>query len=461
MTDSNLTSASLTGRDLVLSILRHEPTGRPAWVPFAGVHAGKLKGYTARQVLTSADCLFESLLEVNRLYRPDGQPVMFDLQVEAEILGCELAWAEDSPPSVATHPLTSLAEIPTRIPTEKDGRLPLILDVMRRMKAAVGQTTALYGLVTGPFTLASHLRGTDLFLDLVDQPDRAAALLACTELVAEQMARLYIAAGMDVIAVVDPMISQISPRHFQRLMLQPFSRLFHFIREQGAASAFFVCGDATRNIQGMCQTGPDSIAVDENVDFAAAKQITAASRIVLQGNIPLTSCLLLGSQQDNMKYVVDLLNRVDPDGLIVSPGCDMPYATPPENVIGAAEAIRDPERIRLLLSNYQSPQVDDSQVTLPDYSSLPRPLIEVFTLDSTACAACGYMLAAASRAAAALPGRVDLVEYRITRPENIARMKRMGIRNLPAILINGELKFNSIIPSQPELLAALQPYLKD
>ena len=105
--------------------------------------------------------------------------------------------------------------------------------------------------------------------------------------------------------------------------------------------------------------------------------------------------------------------------------------------------------------------MDVSRVSLPDYAALPRPLIEVFTLDSTACAACGYMLAAATRAAASLPGRVDLVEYRITRPENIARMRRMGIRNLPAILINGELKFNSIIPSQPELLAVLQSYLKD
>ena len=39
----------------------------------------------------------------------------------------------------------------------------LVLDVMRRMKAAVGDTTALYGLICGPFTLASHLRGNDIF----------------------------------------------------------------------------------------------------------------------------------------------------------------------------------------------------------------------------------------------------------------------------------------------------------
>ena len=56
--------------------------------------------------------------------------------------------------------------------------MPAVLQVMRQMKTAVGQRTALYGLVTGPLTLASHLRGTEIFMDLVDQPEYAQALLA-------------------------------------------------------------------------------------------------------------------------------------------------------------------------------------------------------------------------------------------------------------------------------------------
>ena len=70
------------------------------WVPFAGVHAGFLKGYTAAEMLTDADKAFDALMEVNRLYRLDGQPVIFDLQIEAECLGCDLKWVDDCPPSV-------------------------------------------------------------------------------------------------------------------------------------------------------------------------------------------------------------------------------------------------------------------------------------------------------------------------------------------------------------------------
>ncbi len=449
-----------TGKQLLFKVLKGEPAEAIPWVPFAGVHAGKLKGHSAREVLLDGEKLFESLLEVNRLYDPDGQPVLFDLQVEAEILGCELAWADDAPPSVISHPLAQSKNIPDSLPQPGDGRLPMILDVMKQMKAAVGDRTALYGLVTGPFTLASHLRGTDIFLDTMDDPDFLKALMAYTSKFIQGMADLYIQAGMDVIAVVDPVTSQVSPRTFTAFLAEPFTQVFDFIRERDVFSSFFVCGDATKNIEVMCQTRPDCIAIDENIDMVAIKPITDRYNIVLEGNIPLTTRMLLGNQQDNTKYIIDLLDSLpNMHKLIISPGCDMPYDTPVENVIAAMQAIRDPESARLILANYQAEEIDLDSVELPDYAALEKPLMEVFTLDSATCAACSYMLAAAERAAQSLSGKVEMVEYKITQPENIARMLKMGIKNLPCILINGELRFSSLIPSQQELVAALSETL--
>ncbi len=291
---------------------------------------------------------------VNEVYQPDGQPVVFDLQVEAEILGCQLLWAEKAPPSVASHPLAQEMIIPKHLPQPHEGRLPLILDVMRRMKQIVGEKTALFGLVTGPFTLASHLRGTDIFLDSIDHPDFLTELLTYTQQVALRMSDYYIEAGMDVIAVVDPLISQISPRHFRHFMSEPFRAVFDYLRSKNVFSSFFVCGDATKNIEVMCQTNPDSIFIDENIDMVAAKQITDRYNVTLGGNIPLTTCMLLGTQQDNMAYVLDLLDKLDHRNLVIAPGCDMPYDVPIENVIGVMRAVRETEHTRQILKNYQS-----------------------------------------------------------------------------------------------------------
>jgi uroporphyrinogen decarboxylase len=462
---------NMTGKDLLLAALRHESLPAAPWVPFAGVHAGKLKGYTAREVLRDGKKLLESLLEANRLYDPDGQPVIFDLQVEAELLGCELAWAEKSPPAVATHPLAGTLDVPTRLPGPDEGRLPMILEVMRQMKRAVGHKTALYGLVCGPFTLASHLRGTEIFMDMFDHPDELQALLAYTGAVSLRIASYYIEAGMDVIAIVDPLVSQVSPRHFRSFLMEPFQCLFSELRQKGALSSFFVCGDATKNIEVMCQSGPDCISIDENIDLVAAKQITDRYNITLGGNIPLTTRMLLGTQQDNMKFVVDLLEAVHEHGtdkstayhnFILSPGCDMPYDTPPENVVGVLQAVRDPESTRLMLATYQAHGFD-LPVELPDYAALPRPLVEVFTLDSDTCAACGYMLGAAQRAVAQLKAdgaALDLVEYKFTLPENVARVVKMGIQKLPSLYINGQLMYSSVIPSNRELVEELTHFIK-
>ena len=453
------------GKELLLAALRHEQTPSIPWVPFAGVHAGKLRGYSALEVLKDGNKLLESLLEVNRVYDPDGQPVIFDLQVEAEILGCDLVWAENGPPSVASHPLASTLELPTHLPEASDGRLPMILEVMRQMKRAVGDTTALYGLICGPMTLASHLRGTDIFMDSFDRPDYLKQLLAYTQDVALRMATLYAQAGMDVIAVVDPLVSQVSPRHFKNFLLQPYFTIFTTLRQIGVYSSFFVCGDATKNIEVMCQSYPDSISVDENIDLPTVKAITDRYNITIGGNIPLTTRMLLGSQQDNMKFVVDLLDQLrDPsrglktNNFILAPGCDMPYDVPIENTVGVLEAVRNPEGTRAMLANYES-HTFDYPVDLPDYAHLDKPLVEVFTLDSDTCAACSYMLGAAQRAAGDLPGQIDLVEYKFTKHENIARVVKMGIKNLPSLYINGELKYSSLIPSNRELLAEIKKVL--
>ena len=167
----------MSSKELLFSVFRHETTDQVPWVPFAGVHAGKLKGYTGQAMLTDGNKLLESLLEVQKVYDPDGMPITFDLQIEAEILGCELVWANDAPPSVVGHPLANHLTIPTSIPQPNEGRFPMVLDTMKKMKAKVGDQTALYGLVTGPLTLASHLRGTDLFMDTFDRPEFVQELL--------------------------------------------------------------------------------------------------------------------------------------------------------------------------------------------------------------------------------------------------------------------------------------------
>lgn len=440
----------MTGKERVFAAFKHEKTDTVPWVPFAGVHAGKLIGETAKTVYTDETALIRSLEEVHKLYRPDGQPIMFDLQIEAEFLGCDLLWSEDAPPTVTTHPLEGTDEIPETLPTGNEGRLKMALAATQHMKESVGSDTALYGLFCGPFTLASHLRGTNIFMDMFDDPEYVARLLDYTTKIGETMAKLYVDAGADIIASVDPLVSQISPDHFEEFLSKPYSRLFDSIRERSAFSSFFVCGDATRNIEVMCKTGPDGISIDENINMAEAKKVTDKYNVTIAGNIPLASVMLFGNQQDNMKVVIEELDSVDHHNLIVSPGCDMPYDTPIENTIACEQAVHETDQSRELVANY-SRELPDIEIDIPDYSALERPLIEVFTIDSDTCAACTYMFRSAMDAKQEFGDGIEVVEYKATSLENIVRAQKMGVKQLPSIYIDGELAYESIIPSRDAL----------
>ena len=445
----------MTGKELVLATFAHEETPSVPWVPFAGVHAGKLVGVAADELYRDGEKLVRALREAHRLYHPDGMPIMFDLQLEAEILGCGLLWSGDAPPTVTSHPLEADPTIPTKLPEPDDGRLPIALAATKALAAEVGAETALYGLFCGPFTLVSHLRGTNIFMDMFDDPDYVKRLVGYGVEVGKRMAELYVDAGASIIASVDPLVSQISPDHFTEFLSDAYTELFAHIRSLGVPSSFFVCGDATKNVDVMCRTKPDGISIDENINLPAAKEITDQHDIVLAGNIPLASVMLFGNQQDNMKTTLDIMDSVTHRNFIVSPGCDMPYDVPPENTVGCEQAVHQTEQTRQLVENYTSTTLD-IDVDLPDYGSLERPLVEVFTIDSDTCAACTYMFQSAMDAKKTYGEGIDVVEYKATSAENIARMQKVGVTQLPAIYINGELAFSSIIPSREALNRAIE-----
>ena len=70
------------------------------------------------------------------------------------------------------------------------------------------------------------------------------------------------------------------------------------------------------------------------------------------------------------------------------------------------------------------------------------------------------MMGAANRAKADFGDRIDMVEYKFTEKDNIARCKKMGVPNLPSMYINGVLKFRSLVPSRKELADAIEAVIK-
>jgi len=447
----------MNGKELLLKALVGEETSCPAWLPFVGCHGGFLINKTATEYLQSADLLVEGLKKAKELYRPDGLPVMFDLQVEAEILGCRLHWADEVPPAVVSHPLAegkTIADLPEF--DETKGRFPIVVQALETLKKEIGDDTALYGLICGPFTLALHLLGNDIFLDMYDEEDVVLAVIDYCADICIQSADIYLDHGADVIGVVDPMTSQISPDHFEQFVTPAMNKVYDHIRARGGISSIFVCGDVTRNLEVMTQTTADNISVDEQIDMVHLRELCEAQGKSFGGNLKLTSVLLLGDEDDAKMETIGILEKSGTKGFILAPGCDLPYAVPVKNLQAVADMVHD-EYAREAAKTLTAKDADAfDDINLPNYGMANTVLIDVITLDSTSCAPCQYMMEAVEKAAEVASPICYINEHKIKVRQGIGMMVKLGVKNLPTICINGEVKFASIIPDQKTLVAAIE-----
>ncbi len=78
--------------------------------------------------------------------------------------------------------------------------------------------------------------------------------------------------------------------------------------------------------------------------------------------------------------------------------------------------------------------------------------IDVLTLDSVQCAACGYMMESIAALPDDIQNMIEYSEWSIKNKEGIGKFMELKGKVLPSICIEGELVFESIIPQYEELI---------
>jgi MtaA/CmuA family methyltransferase len=460
MSDKNCNcNSQMSGKERVLRALSGLETDRTPWVPYAGVQTANLLDLDAEAYLKSADNIVEGIKKAAEMYNPDGLPVVFDIQMEAEALGCKVKWAKKNPPSVYSHILDEVALEDLKKPTESDGRYPIVLEAAERIVKELGDKLAIYGLVCGPFTLALHLQGTKIFADMNRAQEKVHALMNFTTAVARDLSRMYVERGVDVIAVVDPMVSQISPRHFKKFVTPFMTDINEYIKGLGVKVVTFVCGDVTKNFELLCQTHTNGIAFDENVDLANARDIAIRNKISYAGNLPLTSVMLFGSPMDNVLEAQKQIEIAGGAGYILAPGCDITFDTPIENLVAIGNFISGNFASIDTFTTESSIEVDEGE-ELEEVEIVPgKAFVEIVTLDSEGCPPCQYMVEAVKSVEDDYGDKLSWRETLIKTRAGIRRVGELGVKNLPAMLINNEVVFDNIIPSEDELREAIDKRL--
>ena len=455
----------MNGKERVLKALRFEEVDRVPWVPFTGVHVAKLVDSNAEELLKNGDILVKAVSAAAERYYADGVCSAFDLQAEAEVLGCALHWSKNNPPAVTGHVLAqgkTLEDLPEF--TKDKGRLPMFFEATRKLVEKVGDEKAVFALCCGPFTLALHLRGSAFIMDMMKKPDEAHKVLEYCAEITRRMGEWYMETGAHVVAVVDPMTSQIAPKHFEAFVTPYVKPVIDEVHGKGGIVTLFCCGNATKNIELMMKSKPDAIAFDEQVDLQFVKDLADQYHVSFEGNIPLTTTLLFGSPRE---CVADIKKRIEIGGrrgYILSPGCDLPYDTPFYNLeaVGKYAATgEEPSETSGFMSLEEAlNSAEESGDIFEDVKIEPgKVFIEIVTLDSEGCAPCQYMCEAVKNVAPIYGDKLSWRESLIKSAAGIKRTMSLGVSTLPTLLINNEVVCDNITPTADALIKEIDKRL--
>ena len=293
----------------LIDAIRGKRTENAPWVPYSGVHCAFLINESADKYLQDPELLAKGLVTTAEKYRADGIPLVFDLSVEANSLGCELEWWPDNVPSVTTHPCAKMTPEAAglQLPTRDSGRWPVLFEAARLAKPRLDELDcALIGAICGPLTLASHLAGVRIFTDVIKNKEFVHSVMQFAAQAGAVAAQFYIDMGCEIIAIVDPVASQIKPTTFEEFVTPYVKEAVKVINDAGCTSDFFICGNATKVLKKVCELDTHGFAIDEQMNMNFVRDLAREHGKGFGGNLKLTLALSLGLISPREDAIVSL-----------------------------------------------------------------------------------------------------------------------------------------------------------
>jgi len=302
-----------------------------------GSWALKSSGLSMEEALASPpEATAEQIFERYREAEVDliwGAPGAGNLVIKA--LGGTVKFRPVGPPDVVETCVKSPDKLPELTPDVlQNGSLPVLWDITRHIVRIAKPKYPVAGSTWGPFTLAGLMYGAEkLMRDLRKNPANVYKLLEHTVQLFLLSAELYRGFGVDIMSLAEPMASgdMISRADFDNFILPALKKVFGELKKKELVSILHICGNITDRLAPAAESGADILSVDYKVDIKTAAGI-CAGKIVLAGNLNPVDVLKDGTPESVRAASIDCLKAAAGCTFILMPGCDIPPATPLENI---------------------------------------------------------------------------------------------------------------------------------
>jgi uroporphyrinogen decarboxylase len=326
--------AKITGLDRIKACIRRTQADRIPIGIILGPFRARVVGCPLRDYWTDPKKLAEGTLACYELFKHDSVEVSWDIMMEAETAGAELEFPEEGIPRVKKYILSQKSALGSlKLPQpDSSGRFPLYMEACKAVANAV-KDSALTGTVTGPWTIATGLRGTqELIFDTVDDPAFVEELMKFTAEVTKILGSKVIEAGLSLtMGEAASSCSLISPAIYQQFIKPHHKEIVDFFRLKKTGLSMHICGYIDPIMEDLLDLGIGALSLDSPSSLKKMVEISHR-KIVLVGNVA-TILFVSGTKEEMETSVRECIQAAGPGGAyIVSSGCELPYNATAERV---------------------------------------------------------------------------------------------------------------------------------
>ena len=311
--------------------------GRRLVVPLVGFPGLNMTGCTIKLAQQNYGEHFKVVKAIAETFEPDIVFPLMDLAVEANALGQYTVFPQQESATVVKAD-SSIDELTQRaqVNIAFDTRLLGFVETMKLMSIGLPDSILRGAYVTGPYSLAALMMGAgQAAMATVLQADELHDLCQFTTEKIQEYVRLLIAAGAQLICILEPSAVMLGPNEFAAFSGTYVHHIIESCKYTGVATIYHTCGNTMHLVDRMVEAGVSAVSLDSQdagVDLPSVAQ-KLPSDVVIMGNISPTGSLLSGKPQDVEADVSNLLRRMAPHpNFVLSTGCDLPQETPLENI---------------------------------------------------------------------------------------------------------------------------------
>jgi uroporphyrinogen decarboxylase len=336
----------MTPRQRIQSLIEGKPVDRTPFCPAVYEHKAALIGVRPAEMCRDADLFEKAILREVEVYEPDMLVVGCDVyNVEAEAAGCEVQYPDSNDVPAVRGRVIRVGEDISRLGLPdplRSGRMPLHLEVGRRIQERFGGERIVRGALSAPFSIACELVGPEKLLTaMLDRPDWVSRLLSFTSEITKAYGKAYVERGLGVILFdshASPPMTY--PELYRRIILSPTARVVGYFRKDlGLTLVPYIIGGNTEVLlEAILETGTNNILCDYRADLTFFVERLKKEPVLLRANLdPLF--LMMQSKKEIRDKVgeVLVLGRRHPR-FLMGTGI-LPYDIAPEKVIAVREAL--------------------------------------------------------------------------------------------------------------------------